>query len=475
MTKSNLRASLLPLALDRTRPEPLLAQLAEEIRAMVHSGRLAPGDRLPASRVLAQDLGVSRITVTGAYDQLMGEGYLQGRRGSGVFVASDLSGLTLPPRAVSEAEVPVLPAPAPARAFDPITPDVADFPHRDWARLMDLTWRSPDPALLGRADPLGWGPLRQAIAGHLRDWRGITCDPGQIVITSGLAEAVDLIAGAVLRPGDRVAVEEPGHATLRATIRANGLQCCPVAVDANGLPPVALPTDTRAAAVTPSRQFPLGMTMPLSRRVQLLDWAADTGGVLIEDDFDGEYRYRGRPLPALMSLDDRSRVIYVGSFSKVMFPGLRLGFAVFPVDRLDAVRQTMARTGPRASVLAQPVLARFIGEGQFATHLRRMRRLYAHRQDVLLAALALHCTDVLTAEPAPAGMQIVARLAPGVAQKMTDAEASARADRNRVTARPLSAYFAGEPTQQGLVLGFAGFEDPAIESAAERLGRALRG
>lgn len=475
MSKSNYRPSLLSLSLDRSAGATLQAQLAEEIRAMVHSGRLEPGDRLPPSRALAADLGVSRITVTSAFDQLTGEGYLEGRRGSGVFVARDLSGLTLPPRPDHGGGPAPLPGPEPVRPFDPIAPDLAGFPHRDWARLMEQVWRNPEPALLSRADPLGWGPLREAIAAHLRDWRGISCDPAQVVVTSGLAEAIDLIAGAMLSPGDTIAVEEPGHRALRNAIAANRLCCHPVEVDDDGLPADRVPADARAVVVTPSRQFPLGMTMPLSRRLQLLDWAEAAGGIVIEDDYDGEYRYRGRPLPALTSLAGRGRVIYVGSFSKVMFTGLRLGFAVLPRDRLDAVAAAAARIGPRSSILAQPALARFIRDGQFATHLRRMRRLYAHRQGVLLAAMERHCSDLLSAEPAPAGMQLVARLSPGLARRMNDSEAARRARAAGVTTPALSAFFAGPPTRQGLVLGFAGFDDGAIDAAAARLGRALRG
>lgn len=476
MTKSNIDSALLSVSLDRTLNVSLQAQLTGAIRRLVHERGLKSGDRLPPSRVLASDLSVSRITVTSAYDQLISEGYLAGRRGSGVFIASDLSGMPRPPAGASrDLDLSNVSPPGPLVPFASAAPDLAHFPHKDWAKLFDQIWRSPDPGLLGRSDPLGWGPLRLAIAGHLRDWRGLACDPAQIVITSGLAEAISLIAKAVLAPEQTVLVEDPGHAALRSAIAANGLHCQPTGVDANGLTLGALAGQGfRAIAVTPSRQFPLGMTMPLSRRLHLLRWANETGGVIIEDDYDGEYRYQGQPLPAMMSLDDQGRVIYVGSFSKVMFPGLRLGFAVFPAPSLGRVRAVMSETGAQAGIMPQPVLARFIGEGKFATHIRRMRRLYAHRQRVLLGAIGTHCAGLLDIAPAAAGMHLVAGLTPRLAARMDDAEASTRARARGVSARALSGYYAGATHRQGLVLGYAGFNDAQIERAAENLALALR-
>lgn len=475
MTKSNIGSALLSVSLDRTLKAPLQAQLTEAIRRLVHQRALESGDCLPPSRVLATELSVSRITVTTAYDQLISEGYLAGRQGSGVFVAPDLSGMPQPPisRDLDLSNVAPL---GPLLPFVSAAPDLAHFPHKDWARLCDQIWRAPDPGLLGQGDPFGWGPLRLAIASHLRDWRGLVCDPAQIVITSGLAEAVSLIAKAMLAPGQTVLVEDPGHAALRSAITANGLHCQPTGVDEDGINIGALPGQGfHAIAVTPSRQFPLGMTMPLSRRLHLLRWANGSGGVIIEDDYDGEYRYQGQPLPAMMSLDDQGRVIYVGSFSKVMFPGLRLGFAVFPVPCLTRVRAMMSDAGVQAGIIAQPVLARFIEEGQFATHIRRMRRLYAHRQRVLVRAITAHCAGLLAIAPSAAGMHLVADLMPRLAAGMSDVQASARAQKSGISARALSGYYAGPAARQGLVLGYAGFDDAQIKAAAEKLAAALRG
>lgn len=478
MTKSNIDSALLTIALDRTREKSLQAQLSGEFRRLIHERRLTSGDRLPPSRVLARDLSVSRITVTAAFDQLISEGYLVGRRGSGVYVAADLSGIPPPPEPVPPGvKPPAMATPDPLVAFESAVPDLANFPYRAWAKVFDLIWRAPDPALACKPDVLGWAPLRELIAGHLRDWRGINCDPAQIVITCGLAEAIELISKAILTPGDAVLVEEPGHSSLWDAITSNGLSCVPGQVDGDGLDVTGAGKAgqaIRAVAVTPSRQYPLGLTMPLSRRLHLLDWAGKAGAIVIEDDYDGEYRYQGQPLPAMMSLDTETRVVYVGSFSKVMFPGLRLGFMVVPHPHLDNVKASLLRSGPRASIVCQPVLAKFIRDGQFATHIRRMRRLYAHRQKVLVAEIAKSCAGLLEIEPAAAGMHLVADLSPRLASRLSDVEAALQAGAAGVAVRALSSYYAGPPRRQGLVLGYAGFDDDQIKIAANTLARALQ-
>ena len=335
----------------------------------------------------------------------------------------------------------------------------------------------PGTRPFGETDPFGWGPLRGAIAAHLNAWRGVHCAPSQIVITSGLLDAVELIAKTALAAGDTVLVEDPGHHVLRNALSANGLRCAPVPVDKNGFNLQASGAQrrgARACVVTPSRQFPLGMTLPLARRLKLLEWAGDTDGLIIEDDFDSEYRYVGQPLPALMSLDDQECVIYVGSFSKVLSPTLRLGFVVLPKRLIASAREVLRLTGPRTSLLAQPALQRFMKSGGFATHIRRMRRLYAQRQQALIATLENHAQGLLNVAPASGGMHVVAELTPRFLGRMTDVEAAARAHAAGISASALSTYFAGRPTRQGLVLGYAGFDETTIRSSAVRLTEILR-
>ena len=471
MNKATSNAAILAISLDRTSRETLQAQLTRALRRLVNERRLRPGDRLPSSRALARELSVSRVTVTAVYDQLIAEGFVEGRRGSGAYITADLPDLPdRAPRDAARSGARALRPPERVPPFENAFPDLREFPHREWARLFDRLWRSPDPALLGAADPLGWGPLRVAIAHHLHDWRGITCAPEQVVVTSGLVEAVELIS-TVLAPGSRVLVEEPGYHVLRRVLRECGLVDEPVAVDEHGFDIGSAPhaASASAVAVTPSRQFPLGMTLPLARRIELLNWASTTGGYLLEDDFDGEYRYRGQPLPAMMSLDDQGRVIYVGSFSKVMFPGLRLGFIVLPGPLVEPVSRRLRWTGPRASLVAQPVLARFIEEGSFATHLRRMRRLHAERQRVLVASVRESAKGLLEIEPSAGGMHLVAWFAPEFRAACTDADIAAASASEGLRVRALSSFYAGPAARQGLVLGYAGFDADEIRDGAQRL------
>ncbi len=465
------------VSLDRAANESLQSQLVRQLRHLILERRIVAGEKLPSSRSLSEELSVSRVTVTAAIDQLVSEGYAEGRRGSGVYVADDLPDYV--PRVGQDAErspSDLRAGLAAARPFEIGAPDQQSFPYREWARLHDRVWRAPEPALLAKPDPFGWGPLRTAIAAHLRDWRGITCDPAQIVITSGIVETIDLIAASALSAGDAVLVEDPGYDIVHRALNRNGVRCIASRVDKNGFDinkAVANSPRARAVVVTPSRQYPLGMTLPLARRLELLEWAPRAGGYIIEDDYDSEFRYQGQPLPALMSLDDGDRVIYVGSFSKVMFPTLRIGFAVLPTHLIDAVTTALSVLGARASLVPQPALARFMEEGAFAKHLRRMRRLYVRRQASLVTAVCQIMDDLLEAAPAPAGMHLVARLQPALSARMTDLEASKRAAARGVTARPLSSFYFGTRKTPGLVLGYAGFDEVRIHDAIAAMRAAL--
>lgn len=481
MNKTTFDASMLAFALDRTMAEPLQVQLAGHLRRLILTGRVGPGARLPSSRVLADELSVSRVTIVAAMEQLISEGYAESRRGSGLYVSGDLPENLLqvgydgpPPELPHQAAMAI---PVPVRPFQAGAPDPALFPHHDWARLLDAIWRRPEPALLANADPLGWAPLRAAIAEHLGLWRGIACSPHQVIVTSGAVEAINLLARTVFQSGDRILIEEPGYRAMRRALELNGMRCLPVPVDAQGFDSTSLTsaaTPATGVVVTPSRHYPLGATLPLSRRLELLDWARRTGGIVIEDDFDSEYRYQGRPLPALMSLDDDDCVVYIGSFSKVLSSSLRLGFMVVPDTMLAGVAGLMAETGTSAALIAQPVLARFMADGGFAAHIRRMRRIYARRQSKLLTVAAAHLDGLLDMKPAAAGMHLVAELTPALAARMNDASIAARAAGSAITVQPLSSFYVGDPLRQGLVMGFAGFKEAEIEAGAERLGRLLR-
>lgn len=464
-------AALAGISLDRADREPLHRQLAAELKRLILAQTIAPGARLPSSRIYAEELGVSRATVVAAVDELIAEGYAEGRHGSGVFVAPDLPDHVLrAAQLVAPVKETALPRPDDVRPFQPAAPELALFPHEIWAKLMLKTWRNPIRELLASPDPLGWAPLRLAIADHLRAFRGMRCAPEQVVITSGAGEALELLGQSILTRGDKIIIEEPGYVLIRRTFTELGFRTAPIPVDADGLDIARGPKDARAAVVTPARHYPLGMTMPLARRLALLDWARQRKTWIIEDDYDSEYRYHGKPLPALMGVDDSGVVISLGSFSKTMLPGLRIGYLVVPPTLINDMSAVMRERGARVSLFLQPVLADFMRLGHYAIHIRRMRRLYTRRQTALREAIQLYAKGVLATTPEPAGMHLICTLENG----MDDREASRRAAAIGLLAPALSDYFAGKPFRRGLVLGYAGFDEAVIDASVRKLADALR-
>ncbi|MBX0326142.1 PLP-dependent aminotransferase family protein, partial [Oscillochloris sp. ZM17-4] len=402
-----------PLTLSPQSDLPLYRQLYDEIRAAVLDGRLAPGARLPSSRELAAGMGLARSTVVSAFEQLLAEGYLEGRVGAGTFVATslpeDLLGHGGPParppaaherpapRRLSARGAALAATPVSAssgdrvrpRAFQVGLPDIDGFPHATWARLAARRYGSPPPELMAYGDPAGYLPLREAIASHLAAARGVRCDPGQVVVVSGSQQGLDLAARVLLDPGDEAWIEDPGYMGARGALLAAGARLAPVPVDAEGLDVAAgarLAPQSRLAYITPSHQFPLGVTMSLPRRLALLAWARAAGAWVIEDDYDSEYRYAGRPLAALQGLDGDGRVIYLGTFSKVLFPALRLGYMVVPPDLVPAFVAARALADRHSPGIEQAIVADFLAEGHFARHLRRTRARYAARQAALVEA-----------------------------------------------------------------------------------------
>ena len=492
MVRRVAKTPLITLAVDRGDPASLQRQIYDRLRQVILSGQIAPGARLPSSRTLARDLGVSRNTVLAAYEQLLYEGYTEGRAGSGTRVSDvlpesllatraeggpagtadgisgKLSNLTtglsgLPPRTARG-----------HRAFRPGLPDVALFPFDQWSRLLGRFWRRPPESLLHSGDLAGFEPLRQAIAAYLGAVRGVNCEGRQIIITSGAQQALDLISRVLLDPDDAVWLEDPGYAGLRGAFMAVGARIVPVPVDAEGLSVaqgMARAPDAVLAAVTPSHQYPLGVTMSLTRRLELLDWAGRSGAWILEDDYDSEYRYAGRALSALQGLDTSGRVIYVGTFSKVLFPTLRLGYMVVPPALVDPFLSVRAALDDQPSIAIQPALAEFIGQGLFAAHIRRMRSIYADRQQALVAALQSELSGLLDVVADEAGMHLVAHLRPGCG--LSDGEASTRAAAAGLTVPALSEYYSGASDAQGLVLGYAALSEPEIDDNVEKLARAL--
>jgi len=501
---SRRRTPLLALALERGTGPTLQQQLYDQVRAVILAGGLPPGARLPSSRALAAELGCSRNTVVSAFDQLLSEGYLEGLAGSGTFVCrvlpEDLLGTPSPAAA---ARRPPVAAPPPrlsargraltglrrrqlggGRAFLPGVPETADFPFDIWSRLLGRAWRHPPAELPRLGTPAGLKELRQAIARYLATFRGLACDWRQVIVTAGAQQAIDLVIQLLLEPGDQVWIEEPGYPGLRGPLIAAGATPLPVPLDDEGLCVAEgrrRGPGARAAIVTPTHHYPLGTTLSLARRLELLAWARESGAWILEDDYDSEYRYAGRPLASLLGLaagrEESGRVIYIGSFSKVLFPSIRIGYLVVPENLVEAVTAAQGALGAQPTAVIQPVLAAFIEEGHFATHVRRMRRLYATRQAALVAAAARHLGDLLSVAPDAAGLHLMAWLKPALAARLGDplgdrvaAELAAKAG---IAVSPLSDYFAGPPTRQGLLLGYAAVPEDEIEDGARRLAAAL--
>jgi GntR family transcriptional regulator / MocR family aminotransferase len=468
MSRPVYSASTLDLGIDRTDREPIQAQLARQIRDLVLTGRLKPQTKMPSSRALSEELGVARATVVEAYEQLSGEGYLETKSGSATRVAVELPEALLNVEEQAGAAKKTSPRQTkriPARPFRSGLIDWEHFPHDEWGRLLGRYWRNPPIALLEHNDVFGWLPFRAAIAAHLFEWRGISCAPEQVIVTAGGMDAFDLVHRAVLTPGDQVWLEEPGYATARRVFSLGGASVVGVPIDGEGLIVAegrARAPEARLAFVTPARQYPTGVTMPLSRRLELLDWANEAGATIVEDDYDSEYRYIGRPLPALMSLDHQSRVIYSGTFSKVFSPIVRLGFIVVPKEMIEVFREERGNHGAPPSLMVQPALAEFMTSGAFAVHIRRMRRTYAARRQCLIDALSPGDGRLFKLDAAPSGLMLLLRLQEGVA----DTAIAEKLRTLNIETQTLSSHFASEQREQGLLLSFAGFNEKDLRAAA---------
>lgn len=494
MVRSQTTTTLAGLALDRASSAPLYTQLYERLRQAILAGQLASGLQLPSSRALATELGISRNTVITAFQQLLAEGYIEGKLGSGTYVAPALpddllhvraraasmsaphsKGASLSQRGMllGSASLNVPGRPGPPRAFHPGIPALDMFPFDIWSRLLTKHWRRPPRELLGYGDPAGYRPLREAIAAYLGVARAVRCNAEQVIVIAGSQQGLDIAARLLLDPGDAAWIEDPGYPGARGALLGAGAQLIAVPIDQEGLDVAtgtAMHADARLAYVSPSHQYPLGITMSLARRLALLEWARRSDAWVLEDDYDSEYRYAGRPLAALQGLDTAQRVIYIGTFSKVLFPALRLGYLVVPPDLVDAFIKGRALSDRHSPTLDQAVLADFIAEGHFARHIRRMRALYEERQAILIEAAKRSLAGLLTLQPAEAGMHLIGWLPAAV----DDLAASQRAAALGIEAPPLS-HYALRPLQAGaLLLGYAGLRPDEIHEGVRKLAQALR-
>ena len=485
-------ALLLSLEIDRSLPNTVSNQLYTAMREFIHSGGLHLGERLPSSRTLALDLKLSRTTVINVFDRLIAEGLVESRTGAGTFVSNVwMSARPVPPEETNADEIErPLRKPRLSRiytqasdafvdrlghqtkAFTTALPAFDAFPRALWAQLVTKHWRSSSEITMGYADPRGYYPLRQAIASHLLSNRGVKCEPEQIFIVSGAQQAFQLIGTVLLDPNECAWFENPGAIGARNSLIACGAQLIPVPVDQDGLvveDGLRQASQFRLAFVTPSHQQPLGVSMSLDRRYALLQAAEDANAFIIEDDYDGEFRYSGHPPPTLKSIDTIGRVIYVGTFSKTLFPALRLGFFLAPpqlVDIFDHVSKALLQ-GVASS--HQGVVAEFMQEGHFATHIRRMRKTYAERHQVLCDAADQKLTGLLEIVPTDTGLHTIGRLPP----ELSETAIAAAALERDIVVTPIERFCIAPTGNKGLVLGFSGIKPREIIEGVQVLAEVL--
>ena len=487
------------------RPDGIALQrwLYDEIRTAILAGRLMPGSRLPATRDLALRLKISRGTVLAAYAQLGAEGYIQGATGKGSFVAPELP--DLPPRPVAtgsgvaesisnnstgtqcEAPAVVLSARGkklsmtpfsvagrtlPAKAFRTNQPDVTAFPFDLWTRIASRRSRRLCPKFLTDGDACGYKPLREEIAGYLRSSRGITCSAEQVVLVGSVQQILDISARLLLDPGDQVWIEDPGYPGAHLIFAAAGAKIVDIPVDLNGIDVENARNqapNARLAYVTAGRQSPLGSVLALDRRLSLLNWAHQHNAIVIEDDYDSEYRFEGAPLSAMKSLDEKGRVIYCGTFSKLLFPSLRISYAVLPDQLIAPFTSALSLTFRHVPLIAQTTLHEFIAEGHLGRHVRRMRLLYAERAQALRQAADAHLVGLLQIPKITMGLDTPAFLP----NDINDKDVANLAAQAGIESLPLSAYARTQPVNPGLLLGFAAVSQTEIESGVRTLARVI--
>ncbi len=477
--------------LHRDASEPLHLQLYRALREKILSRTLLPGEKLPSSRNLAEELQLGRNTVVNAYNRLAAEGFLESAVGSGTIVSSRLPEEFTAETAATYQTQREMPS---SQFFEENSislrgQKLMDVPHLEetclapftlahpfiderfvtvWGSLMARAWRRMTPNQFGYPSALGYNPLREAVAAYLRTSRGVRCVSHQIIITDGAQQALNIIAQLLVNPGENVWIEDPSYDGAKAAFRSVGANLVPVEIDENGFHTArAMEKEPRArlAYVSPSNQYPMGVTMSLERRLQLIAWASENKSWIIEDDYDSEFRYEGPPVMSLQGIDRSERVIYIGTFSKVLYPGLRLGYIAAPVHLVEPLSVIRAHTDRGSPILQQIVLNDYIRGGHFTRHIRRMRRLYAGKRRALAEAVNTHLGDIVTPGSGTAGLHIVVHLAPGV----NDVELSRALHIRGYVVPALSSYALLPRESGGLLLGFTALDLDDMDDAVARL------
>ncbi len=483
--------------LDEKSTAPLYRQIYEAIRRAILNGEFYSTMPLPATRLLAKQLSISRMTVINAYDQLLAEGYLVSRAGAGTFVAAHLPEefLQTPgvknqkhqdrtlPRQIKVSEYgknlskngTIFLRHHGATVFQPFQnslPAIDKFPFDVWARVAQKRQKNPSASLLCYGEPTGFRPLREAVAAYLASARGVRCTTEQVIITNGTQQALDLIGRIFLEKKAEVWIEDPCYLGARNIFGATGANIVPVPIDDEGFnleKARKKSKNARLVYITPSHQYPLGITMSLARRLNLLEWAGKTDSFIVEDDYDSEYRYAGRPLASLQGLDRDGRVIYLGTFSKTIFPALRLGYLVVPTDLIEMFVAARAMTDLHSPTIDQAILAGFITEGYFARHIRRMRGIYEERQQILVEESRKHLGGILEVAPDESGMNLIGWLPDGV----SDRDVASRAKQSNLRISPISTLCLDEKLRGGLLLGYTAFNEKQIRQGVKKLAQVI--
>lgn len=487
----------LGIFIDNDLPQPIYSQVYHQIQNLILGGHIRPGTRLPSTRTIAEDLNCSRTTILRAFDQLAGSGYITGNLGGGTFVSDNVpiesllkskstvarnKNNNLQPQ-ISKRGIALAANesydfnPELYSGFPPGEPDIAEFPFDTWTRLFRRTWLVPKPNLIYGDDPAGFLPLREAVATHLATYRGVVCEPDDIVITNGAAQALSIITQIMVDHGEQVWAEEPCPPVVPKIYGLADVQAVPVPVDSNGLVVDVgkkLAPKARMAMVTPSHQFPLCVPMSLERRLELLQWARQANAWLVEDDYDSEFQYVGKPLPTIRSFDEGERVFYVGSFSKFLFSAIRMGYIVLPRGLADIFRRCRPSIDLHPPIMIQPVLATFIQEGHLARHIRKMKKIYYKRQQVFIEAANNYLDGLIQIEPNDGGMNLIGNLDKELAKRTTSKAIEQAARERNLFVKSTSWYYQKKAPENQLLFGYTACQDKDIAKLLGMLADILR-